>query len=258
MLHWCLSSVCLSVTPWYRFETVQCSGLKLYRMVGQGLDPYNAERHPKRPTVNVSEQCWLQWGYPLFRVDRGRLTGHMFSYITRQKHRTTKIMATYCRQLFYGKSIGTNPVVRGWPLGVQIKVTNAKSGSCDWTIACRLLVPIGKSVQHVQHDQKAVWHLTLVDLAKVKGRSRTLTSLLLLVSQRLPVRYGCLSAKMLPMSNLVRRRDDLTLNDLETVKSRSQKGRPIPATAGHLVYLGLASGSTVPDKMRAVLKRSRK
>ena len=26
----------------------------------------------------VSEQWRLQWGYPPFRVDRGRLTGHIF------------------------------------------------------------------------------------------------------------------------------------------------------------------------------------
>ncbi len=42
-------SVCLSsVTTWYRFETVQRSGLKFYRVVGQGLGPYSAERHPKK------------------------------------------------------------------------------------------------------------------------------------------------------------------------------------------------------------------
>ena len=47
----------------------------------------------------VSEQWRLQWGYPLFRVDRGWLIGHVFSYITGKKHRTAKIMAP---QLFMG------------------------------------------------------------------------------------------------------------------------------------------------------------
>ena len=50
MLHM-LPVVCLSVTPWYRFETVQHSGLKFYRMVGQGLGS-GAERHPKDGTVS--------------------------------------------------------------------------------------------------------------------------------------------------------------------------------------------------------------
>ncbi len=72
MLHWCLSSVCrLSVTSWYRFETVQCSGLKFYRILEQGAGSYGAERRPKDGTV--SEQWRLQWGYHPFRVDRDRL-----------------------------------------------------------------------------------------------------------------------------------------------------------------------------------------
>ena len=102
MLHWCLS-VCLSVTTWYRFETVQRSGLKLYLMVGQGLGSYGAERHQKDWTV--SEQWRLQWGYAPFRVDGGRLIGHIFGSITRRKHRTAKIMTPYYRQLFM-----TNPM----------------------------------------------------------------------------------------------------------------------------------------------------
>jgi len=44
MLHCCLS-VCNTL---YRFETVQRSGLKFYRVVGQGLGSYVAERHSKR------------------------------------------------------------------------------------------------------------------------------------------------------------------------------------------------------------------
>ena len=57
MPHWCLSSVCLSVclsvcrlsvTSWYRFETVPCSGFKFQRIVGQGVGSYGAERHSKR------------------------------------------------------------------------------------------------------------------------------------------------------------------------------------------------------------------
>ncbi len=58
MLRCCLSVCRLSVTSWYRFETVQYSGLKFYRMVGQDVGSYGAERHPKDGTVSE------QWGYP--------------------------------------------------------------------------------------------------------------------------------------------------------------------------------------------------
>ena len=58
----------------------------------------------------VSEQWRLQWGYPLFRVDRDRLTGHIFSYITGKKHRTAKIMAPYYRQLFMGNPMALIPL----------------------------------------------------------------------------------------------------------------------------------------------------
>ena len=41
----CLSCVvCLSVTYWYRFGTAQCSGLKLFQMVGQDVGSYGAKR----------------------------------------------------------------------------------------------------------------------------------------------------------------------------------------------------------------------
>ncbi len=59
---------CLSVTTWYRFETVQRSGMKLYRMVGQDLGSYGAERNPKDGAV--SEQWRLQWGTPVSRRPR--------------------------------------------------------------------------------------------------------------------------------------------------------------------------------------------
>ena len=58
----------------------------------------------------VSEQWRLQWGYPPFRVDRDRLTGHIFSYITIKKHRTAKIMAPYYRQLFMGNPMALIPL----------------------------------------------------------------------------------------------------------------------------------------------------
>ena len=48
----------------------------------------------------ASEQWRLQWRYHPFRVDRDRLTGHIFGYISRKKHRTAKIMAHYYRQLW--------------------------------------------------------------------------------------------------------------------------------------------------------------
>ncbi len=51
----------------------------------------------------VSEQSRLQWGYPLFRVDRDLLIRHIFGSIARSKHRTAKIIARpYYRQLFMG------------------------------------------------------------------------------------------------------------------------------------------------------------
>ena len=58
----------------------------------------------------VSEQWRLQWRYPPFRVDRDRLTGHIFSYITGRKHRTAKIMAPYYRQLFMGNPMALIPL----------------------------------------------------------------------------------------------------------------------------------------------------
>ncbi len=110
-----LSVVCLSsVTTWYRFETVQHSGLKFYWMVEKDAGSYGVERHPKRRTVSV--QWRLQWGCPSFRVDRDRLTGHIFGSIARRKRRTAKIMAPYYRQLFMGTPMAqssANPVVRG-------------------------------------------------------------------------------------------------------------------------------------------------
>ena len=58
----------------------------------------------------ISEQWRLQWGHPPFRVDRDRLTEHIFSYITGRKHWTDKIMASYYKQLFMGNSMELIPL----------------------------------------------------------------------------------------------------------------------------------------------------
>ena len=58
----------------------------------------------------VSEQWRLQLRYRQFRVDRDRLTGKIFGYISRKKHRTAKIMAPYYRQLFMGNPMALIPL----------------------------------------------------------------------------------------------------------------------------------------------------
>jgi hypothetical protein len=52
----------------------------------------------------------LQWRYHPFRVDRDRLTGLIFSYVSRKKYRTAKIMTLYSRQLFMGNPMAPIPL----------------------------------------------------------------------------------------------------------------------------------------------------
>ncbi len=81
MLHCCLSVVCL-LQPGSFLKRCNLAGCKFYRMVGQGLGSYGAERHPKDGTV--SGQWRLQWGVPVVSR-RPRYSNQEYFRFYRQK-----------------------------------------------------------------------------------------------------------------------------------------------------------------------------
>ncbi len=61
--------------------------------------------------LSVFEQWRLQWGYPPLRfASTEMLIGHIVGSIARRKHRTTKIMTPYYRQLFIGNLMALIPL----------------------------------------------------------------------------------------------------------------------------------------------------
>ena len=92
----------------------------------------------------ASEQWRLQWRYHPFRVDRDRLTGHIFGYITRKKHRTAKIMAPYYRQLFMGNPMALIPLSVDDLEGFKSRSRKLKAALATEPLHDRLLVSIVK------------------------------------------------------------------------------------------------------------------
>ncbi len=109
MLHCCLSSVCLSVTTWYRFETAQHSGLQIIPNGRAGPRLLWCRTASKKTEPFLSSGGY-SGGYPPFRVDRDRLIGHIFGSIARRKHRRAKVMAPYYRQLFTANPMALTPL----------------------------------------------------------------------------------------------------------------------------------------------------
>ena len=74
------------MTSSYRFETAQLSGLKFYRMVGQGLVSLLLQcRTASKKMEPFLRSGGYSRGTPPFRVDRDSLIGHIFGSIARRK-----------------------------------------------------------------------------------------------------------------------------------------------------------------------------
>ena len=79
----------------------------VWRVVGQGLGSYAAERHPKRRNRFCAVAVTV--GVPPVSR-RPRLIGHIFGSIARMKRRTAKIMAPYYKQLFTANPMALTPL----------------------------------------------------------------------------------------------------------------------------------------------------
>jgi len=145
----CRLSVCNTS---YRFETVQRSGLKLYRMIGQGLGSSAADGIQKDGTV--SEQWRLELGYHPFRVDRDRLIGPHFRFYRKKEARTANIMTPCYRQHFTANPMAL-PRFPWMTLKGHFKVTKVKIERSVLTFAPRPMVPTNKNVHHCALSKSA-------------------------------------------------------------------------------------------------------
>ena len=118
MSRYCRSvDVCPSVRPSVRLSVtiVDCGQTAIDRLVISSVsDRANIWLRQALNGIEIGlavfEQWRLQWGYPLFRVDRDRLIWHIFGSIAKRKRQTAKIMTPYYRQLFTANPMALTPL----------------------------------------------------------------------------------------------------------------------------------------------------